>query len=342
MIRMSIFLGTMLVSLATSAHHSIGAFYDYDNPRELEGTITDIRWINPHVRFTLETVNDNDGIESWQLESGSVNMLERQGVLRSVVEIGDRITVAGYASRHGRKDMIAGYITLPSGESVILWSGLFGGLATTAPPREMQLLLSGDAETAAAAADGVFRVWTMGETYSRDTTDEGGTMPVPYTEAALAARAVYDPIVDDTALLCIPQGMPGIMDNPFPIELFEQNGNIILRTEEWDVVRTFHMNDDASTDGQPETPHGYSVGRWDGDTLVVITTRIDWPFFDDIGTPLGLAAETVETFELSDDGMRLDYKLSVNDPETFTAPFTLDGHWKWVPGEIIKPYNCAL
>jgi len=111
---MPIFLGTMLVSLATSAHHSIGAFYDYDNPRELEGTITDIRWINPHVRFTLETVNDNGDIESWQLELGSVNMLERQGVLRSVVEIGDRIAVAGYASRHGRKDMIdiAAYVAL--------------------------------------------------------------------------------------------------------------------------------------------------------------------------------------------------------------------------------------
>jgi hypothetical protein len=342
MTRATILLSALLVSFTASGHHSIGAFYDYDNPRELEGTITNIRWINPHVRFTLETLNENNETESWQLESGSVNMLERQGVARGVVELGDRITVAGYASRHGRKDMIAGYITLPDGESVVLWSGLFGGLATTAPPRETQLRVSGDAEAAAAAAEGMFRVWTMGETYSRDTTDEGGTMEVPYLATAIAAREAYDPITDDTALQCIQQGMPGIMDNPFPIELFEQDGDIILRTEEWDVVRTFHMSGDAAAAGQPATPHGYSVGRWEGDTLVVSTTRIDWPFFDDIGTPQGAAVETLERFELSDDETRLNYTLTVTDAETFTTPFTLDGHWKWVPGEIIKPYNCAL
>jgi hypothetical protein len=70
--------------------------------------------------------------------------------------------------------------------------------------------------------------------------------------------------------------------------------------------------------------------------------NIDWPFFDDIGTPQSEDVETVERFTLSADERRLDYTLTVTDPGTFTAPFTLDGHWNWVPGEVIKPYNCSL
>jgi hypothetical protein len=167
-------------------------------------------------------------------------------------------------------------------------------------------------------------------------------MEVPYLPVALAAREEYDPLTDDTALRCIPQGMPGIMDNPFPIEFLERDGNVILRTEEWDVVRTIHMTADDDFDSQLSTPHGYSVGRWGDGTLVITTTNIDWPFFDDIGTPQSEDVETVERFTLSADERRLDYTLTVTDSQTFTAPFTLDGHWNWVPGEVIKPYNCSL
>ncbi|MBT5873060.1 MAG: hypothetical protein HOH43_06540 [Candidatus Latescibacteria bacterium] len=113
------------------------------------------------------------------------------------------------------------------------------------------------------------------------------------------------------------------MDNPFPIELSEQDGNIVLRTEEWDVVRTFHMGSNENVDGQPATPHGYSVGFWQEGALVVTTKNIDWPYFDDIGTPLGADVETIETFALNADETRLDYSLTVTDSQTFTAPFTL-------------------
>ncbi len=167
-------------------------------------------------------------------------------------------------------------------------------------------------------------------------------MALPYTPGALAARDDYDPVTDDTALRCIPQGMPGIMDNPFPMEIVEQDGDIVLRMEEWDVVRTIHMGGDEDFDSHPATPHGYSVGRWENGSLVITTKQIDWPYFDDIGTPQSQAIETVERFTLSADESRLDYELTVTDLAMFTAPFTLNGYWTWVPGEELKPYNCSL
>ncbi len=331
-----------ITPLTAFAHHSISAFYDYESPQEIEGTVTSVDWVNPHIRFGVETVDGDGQRQEWAMESGSMNMLSRQGVERGLISVGDRLTVTGYPSRHGRNDMIAGYVTLESGESVVLWSGLFGGLSSTAPPRETQLRLSGDAEAASAAADGIFRVWTVGQPYSRDTTDEGGQMDVPYLPEALASRSAYDPISDDTALRCIPQGMPGIMDNPFPMEISEQGNTLVIRLEEWDVVRTVYMDDDDSARDAPASAHGYSTGRWEDGTLVVSTTNIDWPYFDDIGTPQSADIATVERFMLSADETRLDYEITVTDPNNFSAPFTLDGHWVWVPGEQIKPYNCNL
>jgi len=337
MTRISILLGALLTWGLANAHHSVSAFYDSDTASELTGTITGVDWINPHVRFRLETVNDNNEREVWALESGSVNMLERHGVGREKLAVGNEVTVVGHLSRHGRKEMIAGYISLPGGENVVLWSGLFGGLeATGSDP------LTHAPAPPASNPQGIFRVWTQAQTYSDDATDTSAGMMLPYTPAAVAARERYDPLTDDTALRCIPQGMPGIMDNPFPMDVVEQDGNLVLRLEEWDVVRTIHMSGDQSADDQPASPLGYSVGRWDQDTLVVRTTQVDWPYFDDVGTPLGENAEIVEHLSLSEDESRLNYVITITDPVTFTEPVTLEGYWVWVPGEEIKPYNCTL
>jgi hypothetical protein len=75
---------------------------------------------------------------------------------------------------------------------------------------------------------------------------------------------------------------------------------------------------------------------------VVATTRIDWPFFDDVGTPQSSAISTVEQFVLSADQTRLSYTITAIDPATFTEPVTVGGYWVWVPGQEIRPYNCTL
>ena len=325
------------MSWAASAHHSVSAFYDNDTISQLTGTIGSVDWINPHVRFTLEVLNDDNEREVWALESGSVNMLERHGVGRDKLAVGNRVTVVGHLSRYGRKEMIAGYISLPDGENVVLWSGLFGGLEATGEDP-----LSHSQTAPASEPQGIFRVWTQRQTYSDDATDTSAGMMLPYTAAAVAARAQYDPLTDDTALRCIPQGMPGIMDNPFPMEVAQQNDDIVLRMEEWDVVRTIHMSGNENPASQPASPLGYSIGHWEEDTLVVTTTRVDWPFFDDVGTPQSEATEILERFSLSADASRLDYTITVTDPVTFTEPVAFQGYWVWVPGEEIKPYNCTL
>ena len=81
------------------------------------------------------------------------------------------------------------------------------------------------------------------------------------------------------------------------------------------------------------------MGRWADGALVVTTTRLNWPYFDNIGTPLSEAVEIVERFVLSEDQTRLDFEVTVTDPFTFTRPARLVGYWLAL-GDTLPRYDC--
>ena len=101
----------------------------------------------------------------------------------------------------------------------------------------------------------------------------------------------------------------------------------------WSVAAETHL---------PGTsPYGYSVGRWEGETLVVSTTDIDWPWFDQSGVPQSAALHLVERFSPSEGGQHLDYSVEATDPAVFTEPVRMQKRWSWIPGEEVKPYDCS-
>ncbi|MFP6827805.1 MAG: DUF6152 family protein [Gammaproteobacteria bacterium] len=338
--RLGLIVCVLGMSAAANAHHSFGAFYDMDGVVELEGEITSVFWRNPHIRFTLDVVDDSGAVASWDMEAGSVNTLQRFGISEEVISVGSRISVAGPPSRHGLNTMFVVFVVPPGGDEVVLNPNLAARIQRPGSeplPKELAL----DDEVVADAEDAavrIFRVWTP---RSRPNTGSG-THVWPLTPAGQAARDAWDPLQDDPALRCIPPGIPVAMDNPYPIDFMNRGDTIIMRLEEWDGVRVIHMNADANADDQRVSHMGFSVGRWEGDTLIVTTTAVDYPFFDDVGTPQSPDAEIVELFTLSESDTRLDWEATVTDSLNFTEPVTLSGYWGWVPGEQIKPYECTL
>jgi len=86
---------------------------------------------------------------------------------------------------------------------------------------------------------------------------------------------------------------------------------------------------------------GYSQGRWDGNTLVVTTSRIAWPYFDPSGVPQSGSSSIVERYTATPDGTGLTLAMTVTDPDTFTQPIELSRTWVWRRGETVKPYACV-
>ena len=87
---------------------------------------------------------------------------------------------------------------------------------------------------------------------------------------------------------------------------------------------------------------GHSTSRWEDGALVVETRDIDWRYVDDLGTPQSEDAVIDERFSLSEDGTDLYWTARITDPVNCTAPVVMEARWTWVPGNEIKPFDCAL
>lgn len=334
---------TLLVSAASLAHHSVSSLYDYTNVQRIEGTLTSIRWVNPHVQLKIETINAEGELEVWQLEASALNLLRRLGVDKEAIKVGDKVAATGPVSRRGQKTMIASTLTLPDGRTIALFPGSAkrAGLIDAIPVADGSTQRNAAAiEADRQAAHGIFRVWTPRK---KPTLDQGLGIPQwPMTVAALESVQAYNPLFDDPALRCVPAGMPIIMDNPYPMEFYEDGDDIIMHLELSDGLRRIHMNPESGEIDIEPSSLGYSVGHWEGNQLVIHTDRINYPYFDDLGTPQSGNLKIVERYTLSEDQTRLDWEAIAEDPEIFTEPVSLDGYLVWVPGEEVQPFDCTI
>jgi len=343
MINRTTFFGLLFFPFTAFGHHSISATFDSENIIELEGEITRVLWRNPHVRFTISVTDESGQKVLWDVESQSVSTLRRKNVTTVLVAVGDKVRVAGNPSRRTVNEMHASNILLPSGQEVVLrgagkprWTDQ--ALGTSGPG-------FANAGNTSDPARGIFRVWSTVFSAPMLLPEISASFDLysyPLTDTARAAVAAFDPAEDSPIGNCEAKGMPTIMEQPFPMEFTEQGENILLGLEEYDLVRTIHMGTGAPLEERSASLLGYSAGRWDGSTLVVTTTGVNWPHFDTVGIPLTEAVEIIERFTPSEDGSRLDYGMTVTDPATFTESVELEKYWLWLPDIEVGRYECTV
>lgn len=90
----------LALSAGALAHHSFSAEFDSDNPLSISGTVTEVRFRNPHVQLFVDVTKDGE-TESWIVAGQNMVVMRRAGVDRNTVKPGDEITVSGYAGRNG-------------------------------------------------------------------------------------------------------------------------------------------------------------------------------------------------------------------------------------------------
>ncbi len=320
----------------SAAHHSRAEFAG-GAMHEIEGEVVEVIWRNPHVRLRIATRSVGGTAEIWELEAGDAGTQARRGLTADYISVGDRVRAAGLTSDRRNNLLTLEHVLLASGTELVFrdgesrWSNdVIGGSRTAAPA----------VPGADTAAEGLFRVWFR----MAGTPYEVLEAP-PLTATARAAWQAYDPLRDDPVLDCVLPGMPRVitMAGSRPIA-FEQRGeDILLISENYNRDRVIHMNADVDLSGIEPTPLGYSRGRWDGNTLIVTTTHISWPFFELpplYGVPQSQETEIVERFTL--DGDRLVYDFRAYDPVNFTQPIEANGYfvWRWEPDIRIRTNEC--
>jgi len=162
------------------------------------------------------------------------------------------------------------------------------------------------------------------------------------SEAALEAVRDYDyaeELLPENA--CRAPSVAFYMQAPFPMEIHAGRDLIVFRMEYFDLYRVIFMDGrEHPPAAAPHTLSGHSVGRWEGDALVVDTTHIAPGTFMNNGFDHSENLHLTERFELSDDGTTLRATQVYEDPATFEGRAARYMAWTRRPGEYILPYDC--
>jgi hypothetical protein len=112
--------GALLVTGPAFAHHGTAA-YDTKNIVTVKGTMTEFRFVNPHVQLYFEVKNDKGEAEKWQAELTAPNKLSRAGWDKSTLKPGDSITASGYVAKDDAHTMWINKLIGPDGQQLHLF-----------------------------------------------------------------------------------------------------------------------------------------------------------------------------------------------------------------------------
>ena len=104
----------VLVGSSAGAHHGRASYSN--DVLTLEATVTEFRFINPHVQIYFDITNASGEVEHWQGELTAPNRLARGGWTQNTLEAGDRIRISGRAARNGGRSVAINEIIMPNGE----------------------------------------------------------------------------------------------------------------------------------------------------------------------------------------------------------------------------------
>jgi hypothetical protein len=162
---------------------------------------------------------------------------------------------------------------------------------------------------------------------------------LPFTEWGKQQWDAYDPAKGDYTGSCLPFGLMRSMNSPDPIQIMQSKEFLSLLYEQNTWFKVFPLDGRKHRD-IVATWFGDSVGRWEGNTLVVDTVNFNGRTrLDTIGHPHSDQLHIIERFQRPDLG-HINYEVTIDDPKTFTRPwkntrvFTLRPDWE------IMEYSC--
>ena len=151
--------------------------------------------------------------------------------------------------------------------------------------------------------------------------DGGGTIPYTAEARALKEENQANWIDRDPQIKCYMPGVPRATYLPFPFQIFQNENNVFIAYEFAGAVRDIYLEDvgPAETDSWM----GQSVGRWEGDTLVVeVTGQNDQTWFDRAGSHHTNQLRVVERYTLIGPN-HIQYEATMEDPDVFTRRWTI-------------------
>jgi hypothetical protein len=182
-------------------------------------------------------------------------------------------------------------------------------------------------------------LWGPDRTFIYDITStlkKGEALPIqPWAEKVTKERMSNA----DPEARCLPAGVPRMA--PYPWKIVQQPKLMVFLFEgNIHTYRQIFMDGRGHPDDPDPTWYGHSIGKWEGDTLVVDSIGFNDKFwFDFAGHPHTEKLHITERYRRPDYS-HLDFEVVIDDPGAYTKPFTMYGHSPLVENSEIIEYIC--
>jgi hypothetical protein len=302
-----LFAATALLCVPAFAHHSQSMF---DTSKEIlvEGKVARFDWVNPHMYLVVETTGPDGKPALVEGEGVGITQALVDGLNRDALKPGTPVVMRANPNRGG-------------------WGKQVRIMDVTTQDGEVHPFYAANTRTRVLTpAKSIEGHWAP----SRAALGAGfGAMArFPVTPEGRAAQAK---LVADGLCYVEPVPFLTVLDELRTIELGKDE--VVMRFDNTGdhVVRTIHMTAAHPANVQPSL-HGHSIGKWEGDTLVIDTIGYE-PNPSGLGmnVPSGPGKHTVERLTLTPDRVRLRYDVTVEDPSYLTGPGTLTQQWDHRP-----------
>ena len=170
-----------------------------------------------------------------------------------------------------------------------------------------------------------------------------GDLPLQPWALELRARRVADNSKDNPDAHCLPIGLTQLHNHPQPRKIIQTPSLIVMLYESNGGLRQIFMDGRPLPNNDPQPWwYGYSVGKWDGDTLVVETTGFrDGGWLDVNGAPLTDAARMTERIRRVNYG-NLEIDVTIDDPKAYTRAWTAKTiRQRLLPDDELIEFVCA-
>jgi hypothetical protein len=186
----------------------------------------------------------------------------------------------------------------------------------------------------------------MGEALTNASASATGggqrTYDLPYTDLGLKRWIEYDPVKNgDYAGSCLPFGMSRNINSPHGMQIIHHPDALAFLFEQNTWFHWVPLNGMKWPDDMPESWNGLSTGHWEGDTLVIETSKFNgYTKLDTAGHPHSKDVKFINTF-LRKDSNTMEHTVTVIDPKMYTQPWMNVRTWRirQYP-DVIMEYSC--
>jgi hypothetical protein len=185
--------------------------------------------------------------------------------------------------------------------------------------------------------------WELKGTPIAESKGEPKTFDLPYTAWGRKQWADYDPVANgDYAGNCFPFGMSRNINSPHGVQIMQHVDFLAFLFEQNTWHQLIPLTDKRKWPADlPVAWNGVSTAKWDGDTLIIETTKFNgYTRLDTAGHPHSKELKLINTFTMTDSNT-INHTVTVHDPKTYTRDWMNVRVWRpKAANDVLMEYSC--